>query len=220
MRLAEDVFLRITSLENLFAAWDEFKSGKLSKVDVQRFEWQLEPELFKLHRELRSGRYRHGPYYSFALRDPKPRAIHKATVRDRIVHHAVFAVLNPLFEPSFYWGSFSCRVGKGTHRGVLALEGILRRVSRNYTRPCFVLKCDIKKFFASINHQILRSLLDKKVKDDRTRRLLQLLIDSFTTHTHTHTHTHTNGCDQLDCQSAISPHSFLLTSISTSSITL
>lgn len=145
-----------------------------------KFERRLEQHLFQLHWDLRSQTYEHSPYSAFTICDPKQRRIHKATVRDRIVHHAVFAALNPLFEPTFIAHSFSCRKGKGTHRGVDALQRMLRQVSRNNTRPCYALKCDIHQFFASVNHAILFGILEKRIKDEKLTRLLRKIINSFT----------------------------------------
>lgn len=150
MRIYKDIFEQIISAENLFAAWDTFKSDKRNRHDVQAFERQLEENIFELHRDLRAKRYKHGPYSGFYIRDPKVRHIHKATVRDRVLHHAIFKILNPIFEPTFIPNSFSCRVNKGTHKGVLAVEKMIRKVSKNYSEPCFVMKCDVKKFFDSV----------------------------------------------------------------------
>ena len=181
MKTYTDIFERIISSENLFSAWDEFKSGKREKPDVQRFEWNLERNIFQLHRDLKSGAYRHGPYEGFYIKDPKQRHIHKATVRDRILHHAVFSVVNPIFEPTFIPTSFSCRVGYGTHKGVEVLEEIARKVSRNNTRPCFVLKCDVRKFFDSVSHEILLSIIKKRIKDVDALWLLEAIVKSYET---------------------------------------
>ena len=179
MKIFNDIFTRIASRENLFDAWDAFRIGKQKKPDVLAFEWNLEPNLFKLHRELRAGAYQHGPYQSFHIRDPKPRHIHKATVRDRIVHHALYNILNPIFEPAFIADSFSCRIGKGTHKGVSRLHGLLRKVSRNNTKPCYALKCDIQKFFASVDQKILLSQIRKRIRDVRTLDLIERVITSY-----------------------------------------
>lgn len=181
MKVYNDLFGQIISAENLFLAWEEFKLGKQSKADVIKFEYQLEENIFNLHRELSAGRYRHGPYHAFYITDPKQRLIHKASVQDRVLHHAIFKILNPIFEPSFIANSFSCRVGKGTHKGVRVLADILRKVSRNHTGPCFGLKCDIYKFFASIDHGILLDILKKRIRDDRVIELLNGIISSFNT---------------------------------------
>ncbi|MFH0769925.1 MAG: reverse transcriptase domain-containing protein [Candidatus Peregrinibacteria bacterium] len=180
MRIHRSLFARIISTENLFTAWEEFCKGKQGRKDVQDFERKLEQNLFRLHRELLAGTYRHQPYSAFTICDPKQRRIHKASVRDRILHHAVFSVLNPIFEPTFIAHSFSCRKGKGTHRAVDALDRMLRSVSRNATRHCFVLKCDIHQFFASVDHSVLLGILGKRVKDEKTLELLREIIESFT----------------------------------------
>lgn len=180
MQVFKHLFERITSKETLFTAWEEFRKGKQGRKDVQEFERHLEQNLFRLHRELIAGTYRHQPYSAFTICDPKQRRIHKATVQDRILHHAVFSVLNPLFEPTFIAHSFSCRKGKGTHKAVNALDRMLRSVSRNTTRPCFVLKCDIHQFFASVDHDILLNILGKRLKDEKAIILLRTIIESFT----------------------------------------
>src|SRR3989344_233604 len=112
MKVYKDLYKRITSTENLFEAWNIFKRDKRNRPDVEAFEKNVEYEIFKLGRELRAKQYRHGPYRMFLIHDPKLRRIHKATVRDRVLHHAISKVLNPIFEPTFIPTSFSCRVGK------------------------------------------------------------------------------------------------------------
>lgn len=179
MKVYNNLLEQIISAENLFLAWDEFRRGKQAKADVMRFEWRLEENIFELQRELSTDCYKHGPYHAFYIADPKQRLIHKAAVRDRILHHAVFKVLNPVFEPSFIANSFSCRVDKGTHRGVKVLAKSLRQVSQNNTRPCYALKCDIFKFFASVDHTILTDILGQRIKDEYTLDLLREIIDSF-----------------------------------------
>lgn len=173
------LFQKITSIENLFKSWEEFKRGKTGRNDVQAFETQLEQHVFQLHRDLRSKSYQHGPYQSFTICDPKQRCIHKASVRDRLVHHAIFRILNPVFDPLFIAHSFSCRKDKGTHKAVDALEDMLRQVSCNHTQLCFALKCDISKFFDSIDHTVLLKLLFKKVHDEDTQWLLRNVVESF-----------------------------------------
>ena len=179
MKTYKNLFEQIISSENLFLAWDKFKNGKRNKKDVRLFEWNLEENIFRLHRDLKNKTYKHGVYHSFNISDPKPRNIHKAQVRDRILHHAVFQVLNPIFEPSFISASFSCRVGYGTHKGVQYLQNTLRKATQNGKVSCFALKCDIKKFFDTIDHDILLGILKRKIKDEDTIWLLKQIISSF-----------------------------------------
>ncbi len=169
----------ITSIENLFQAWDGFKKGKKRKRDVQAFELNLEDNLFNLRRKLISQTYQHGDYQSFYVHDPKKRHIHKAGVEDRILHHLLYTFLYKATDHTFIFDSYSCRLDKGTHKAVARLEKFARIVSQNYTRNCWSLKCDIKKFFASVDHQILKNLLRERIKDKNILRLLSQVIHSF-----------------------------------------
>jgi len=161
MKTYDNIFEKIISLENLFSAWDEFLDGKRKKKDVLKFEYNLEKNICELRNELKARTYKHGAYTSFYINDPKQRHIHKAQVRDRIVHRAVFSVLYPIFENTFIYDSYSCRTGKGTHKGFNRLERMLRKASKNNTQNCFILKCDIRKFFASVDCEILIQLISK-----------------------------------------------------------
>ena len=173
------IFEKIISLANLFIAWKEFKRGKTKKPDVQKFEMFLEDNLFNLQQELKQKTYKHSNYTSFYISDPKLRHIHKAQVRDRVVHHAVYRILYPIFDKSLIYDSYSCRDGKGTHGAVLRLESFARKASENYTKICYCLKCDIKKFFDSIDHQILLDLIKQKIIDKDTLWLLEEIVKSF-----------------------------------------
>lgn len=179
MKIHRDLYDRMIEPTALFRAWELFRRGKRSRPDVAQFEYTLEPHIFALYRDLQSQTYGHGIYSSFFITDPKQRHIHKATVRDRVVHHAVFQILNPIFEPSFIAHSYSCRVGKGTHKGVDAIDRMSRKVSQNNTRSCFALKCDIKRFFDSIDHEVLLTILARRIKDDRVMWLMNEIIRGF-----------------------------------------
>lgn len=176
----------LITIENLFQAWSEFAKGKKRKTDVQEFERNLEDNLFELQHLLTSKTYRHGLYEEFYVNDPKRRHIHKACVSDRIVHHLLYKYLYGLFDKTFIYDSYSCRINKGTHRGVKRLAHIVRKVSKNYTFPCFGLKLDIKKFFSSVDHKILLELLKIKVSDEDILWLLSEVIDSFSSEEHLH----------------------------------
>lgn len=123
----------------------------------------------------------HGRYYAFNISDPKPRHIHKASVRDRVLHHALYRLLYPFFERTFIADSFSCQLEKGTHKALNRFRALARCVSRNHTRTCWVLKCDITKFFASIDHGILLYLLSLYIPDQNILWLLERVIQSFNT---------------------------------------
>lgn len=169
----------ITSAENLLAAWKEFAVGKRRKSDVQKFARRLMDNILSLHRELADGTYRHGGYHAFRICDPKPREIHKATVHDRLTHHAIHRVLYPFFDRTFIADSYSCRLDKGTHRGMNRFRAFFRKASKNHTRTCWVLKCDIRKFFAHVDHEVLLGILAGYIPDTRIIALLKEVIGSF-----------------------------------------
>ena len=149
-------FEKIISVENLLLAWKEFMRGKKNKKDVQEFQLHLMDNILALHQDLKNKTYKHGGYMAFNISDPKPRNIHKATVRDRLLHHAIYRILYPYFDKKFIHDSYSCRINKGTHKAINKFREYGRKVSKNNTKTCFVLKCDIRKFFANIDHKILK----------------------------------------------------------------
>lgn len=169
----------IISVENLLAAWREFVRGKRGRADVQLFERNLMANILSLHSDLAHSTYRHGPYEAFRVADPKPRHIHKASVRDRLMHHAVYRQLTPFFDTLFIADSYSCRPRKGTHKALARFRKFAGKVSQNNTKTAWVLKCDIRKYFASIDHAVLSALLGSYVPDIRVQHLLSTIIDSF-----------------------------------------
>ena len=171
----------IISLENLLISWQEFLRDKRKREDVARFSLHFMDNILKLHNDLVERAYSHGPYYAFKINDPKPRDIHKARVRDRVIHHAVYRILYPYFDKKFIYDSYSCRNDKGTHKAMNRFRFMARKVSRNNTKTAWVLKGDIRKFFATINHQILENILRRHIENNDIFRLLEEIIDSFHT---------------------------------------
>lgn len=175
----ETIYDSVTSLESLFSAWDEFKKGKISKLDVQQFFLELETNVISLFRRIKSGTYKHSKYISFFICDPKLRNIHKAEVTDRVLHHSIVKHIEPLFEKSFIFDSYSSRDEKGTHRAIKRLKKFCLTLTRNKTRTAWALKCDIKKFFDSIDHEILLSLVREKIKDVKLLGIMEEVIRSY-----------------------------------------
>ncbi|KKS14254.1 MAG: Retron-type reverse transcriptase [Candidatus Daviesbacteria bacterium GW2011_GWB1_41_5] len=173
------MYPKLITKKNIFRGWKEFLVGKKKKKDVIIFQSNLEENLSNLYTSLKQKTYRPGGYTGFYVRDPKIRLIHKATVSDRVVHHIVSIVLEIIYEQTFYAHSYSCRKNKGTHRGVIALQKMALKASRNNTRTCWALKCDVKKFFASVNQQILFEILNRRIKDKDFLDLLHKIINSF-----------------------------------------
>ena len=168
----------IISVENLLKAWEEFLPGK-KKEDVSGFSKNLMENILDLHRDLLNKIYKHGGYKSFNISDPKPRNIHKASVRDRLLHHAVYRILYPFFDKTFFSESYSCRIKKGTHRAINKFRKFGYIESKNHSRTLWILKCDIRKFFASIDQKILLEILIKYIPDQDIIKLLSKIIYSF-----------------------------------------
>lgn len=170
MKRIGDLWPQIVSFENLAGAAKDAARGKRKRADVAWFLLNLEPELVRLQRELGNGDYRPGKYRTFQVREPKPRLISAAPFADRVAHHALTRVLEPIFERRFVPNSFACRKGMGTHRA-------LTSASEGSRRFAYVLKCDVQKYFASIDHEILKALLARVVKCRRTLELAARIID-------------------------------------------
>lgn len=175
------IYNNIISFDNLLTAWQEFLRGKRKKKDVAVFSLNLVGNILSLREELLDKTYVHSNYEAFKINDPKPRDIHKASVRDRLLHHAIYRILYPFFDAKFIFDSYSCRLDKGTHRAINRFCECARKVSKNHTLTVWVLKCDIKKFFASIDHNILKSILKESFGGGDILWLLGKIIDSFST---------------------------------------
>ena len=171
----------IISIENLLLTWERFLRGKKHKKDVIKFQAELGTNVASLYTDLKNKTYIHVLYSAFNISDPKPSNIHKATVRDLVVHHLIYKEIYWYFHFRFIYDSYSCRLNKGTHRALNRFQGFARNVSKNHSRTCFVLKGDIKKFFASIDHDVLMKVLDRHIVDPDIRWLIDQVISSFYT---------------------------------------
>ncbi|OGE21761.1 hypothetical protein A2778_04805 [Candidatus Daviesbacteria bacterium RIFCSPHIGHO2_01_FULL_40_24] len=168
-------------MENLLVSWQEFLKGKRKRKDVAKYSFRFMDNILKLHHDLVNKTYKHGAYYAFKINDPKPRDIHKATVRDRIIHHVIYRILYPYFDKKFIFDSYSCRNDKGTHKALNRFKELAGKTSQNHTKTVWVLKCDIRKFFANIDHRILKNILKQHIVDEDILWLLEHIIDSFNT---------------------------------------
>lgn len=175
------IFQHIISKENLFAAWREFQKGKMGKEDVLVFSEHFEKHLLQLHTDLVREKYKHGPYMRFLIQDPKLRHIAKASVRDRVLHHAICRIITPSFDRAFIFDAYSSRKTKGVHRAIERLQSLAQKLSRNNTQTVWVLKCDVRKFFDSVGHNRLLELCTRRVHDDKVMALLKDILDSFET---------------------------------------
>ena len=174
----------IITIKKLLQAWQEFLRDKKNRNDVIIFQAKLMDNIFELYTDLKNKTYMHGNYKAFNISDPKPRQIHKATVRDRLLHHLIYQELYNYFDSKFVYDSYSCRKIKGTHKSINRFRQMIKVVSKNNTKTCWVLKCDIKKFFANIDHNILKEILRKHIQNEDILWLLKHVIDSFNINPH------------------------------------
>ena len=153
--------------------------GKKQKNDVIFFQSKLAENLICLHHSLVNYTYKHGVYSAFTISDPKLRNIHRAIVRDRVLHHLIYKEFYPYFDNKFIYDSYSCRENKGALKAVNRFRYFAGKVSKNNTKTCHILKCDIKKFFANIDHKVLLDILSSYIPDKQIIRLLREIIESF-----------------------------------------
>ena len=157
------LFDKTFTIENLYEAFLNARKSKRKKLGTLKFEKNLGTELQKLYDELQSGRYRPKPYIQFKVYEPKERVINAPAFRDLVVQHAIYKIIYPIFDKTFIDTSFACRKGGGTHKASLYTQNELKKYEGNL----YFLKLDIRKFFYSINREILRKLFEKKIKDKR-----------------------------------------------------
>ncbi|MCC6744256.1 MAG: RNA-directed DNA polymerase [Acidobacteria bacterium] len=169
MRREGHIFERVASFDALWRAAERACRGHLDRPAVARFWFHAETEVLRLEEELLAGAYRPRPYTTFLIREPKERLISAADIRDRVVHHALCGALEPTFERRAIAASYACRVGKGSHAAVAHAH----RLSRRYP---FVVKCDVRRFFASVDHEALLALVARLVKDARVLALVELIV--------------------------------------------
>ena len=173
MKRHNNLFDKIFTVEALYAAYVDAAKGKKSKRAVFEFERCLSSNLAALKSEIDSGSYAPQPYYRFQIYEPKPRIIYAPAFRDCVVQHAIYRVILPIFNRSFIDQSYACRPSYGTHRAADYAQSALRHSSPN----SYTLKLDIKKYFYSIDRDILNRLFSKKLKDKRLLNAMAQFAD-------------------------------------------
>lgn len=191
MKTYKKIYERICSKENLLLAFQKARKGKGKKDYVIKFESNLKEELERLQLELKSKKYKPKALKKFVIRDPKTRTIHSSIFRDRVVHHAIINIIEPIFDKIFIYDSFASRDNKGTHKAVMRFNSFVKKVSKNGSlikKPFnnnsvkgFVLKADIRRYFESMNHEILVSIIKRKIKDENLVWLVRTILDNFDT---------------------------------------
>jgi len=169
------MFKKLASFENLLRAYKMCLRRKRNTVAARAIEPVYETVLWKLKRELDQGIWRPMPYRAFAVSEPCLREIFAADFSDRIVHHALYQIINPLFEARFISQSYACREGKGTHLAVKELRSAMRAAAAG-GREVWFLKMDIKSFFMSIDKDLLMGIIARTIKDSAVLRLIGTIV--------------------------------------------
>lgn len=171
MRRIGNLWGSLCSFENLLLAYRKARRGKGGSAAVQHFALNLESQLLILQRELLEGSYQPGEYRLFTIYERKPRQIAAAPFRDRVVHHALMNVIEPLLDRTFIEDSYACRKGKGLHAAI-------RRYQQWAKRYPYVLQMDVSRYFPSIDHTILKQKISRKIKDRKVVSLIERIIDT------------------------------------------
>ena len=172
MKTCTNLYNKIISLGNLTLAWRKARKGKTKRDYVIYFEESLIENLLQLYEELKNQTYSPKPLKTFILRDPKTRKISKSAFRDRVVHHALCNVIEPIFDKTFIYDNCANRKGKGTLFAIKRLDYFIGKVTNNRTSKTYCLKADIRHYFQEINHEVLLEIIQKKIKD---KQVLQLI---------------------------------------------
>jgi RNA-directed DNA polymerase len=165
MRRVNNLYTAVIAFDNLYAAYRRALKGNEGKMPGLRFFFHAENEIIRLHRELADGSYMPGDYHYFTCFEPKERIIAVAPFRDRVVHHAIVGVLNPIYEKIFISDSYATRKNMGVHKAIERAQYFIRR-------NAWYLKSDILKYFNSVDHKVLLKLFARKIKDNRLLDLL------------------------------------------------
>lgn len=177
--MEKEIYEQIISLKNLHTAYKNARKGKTKKFYVKEFEENLFYNIYLLYIQLKEQTYKPFPLKTFILRDPKTRKISKSAFRDRIVHHAVIKIIEPLFEKSFIYDSCANRIGKGNIFALKRFDLFKRRITNNLQTKAFCLKADIKHYFKEVDREILLSIIKKKINCDKTLNLINLILNNF-----------------------------------------
>lgn len=175
----QSMYNKLCSLENLELAFRRARKGKSLKPYVIEFEKNLADNLGQLQGELLTFAYRPFPLKTFIISDPKTRKISKSHFRDRVVHHALCNIIEPIFQKSFIHDSFANQKGKGTLKAIERLDSFKRKVSLNNSRACHLLKSDIKHYFETVDHEIMFAVLKRKIPDGRMMQLIKVILDNY-----------------------------------------
>ncbi len=178
-----DLWKELCSYDNLFLAYRKARKHKTLKPYVQEFEKDLTKNLLQLQAELQLKAYRPKPLETFIIRDPKTRKISKSHFRDRVIHHALCSIIEPIFDRMFIYDSYANRLNKGTLKAIERFDYFKRKISKNNASIAYILKADIKHYFETVNHKILRGIICKRIKDKNILWLVRVILENHKTET-------------------------------------
>jgi len=176
MKTYKNLYEEICSINNLANAWRKARKGKTKKEYVIEFEKNTRENLLELREELINQSYKPRPLVTFILRDPKTRKISKSDFRDRIAHHALYNIIDLIFERIFIYDSCANRIGKGNLFAIKRLEFFKRRITNNLKSEAFCLKADIKHYFQEVDHNILIQSIKRRISDEKIIKLIELIL--------------------------------------------
>jgi len=171
LKTYKQLYPQVCDFENIYLAYRKARKGKRGRLQAAMFERVQDDELLAIQGELQTQSYRPGAYHSFFIHDPKKRLISAAPFRDRVVHHALCRVMEPIWEKRFIHDSYANRVGKGTHRALDRTQAFARQYR-------YVLQCDVKQFFPSIDHALLMNEFSRRIKDESFLWLCETILKS------------------------------------------
>jgi len=188
MKTYKNLYKKLCSLNNLREAFRKARKGKTKKWYVKEFEDNLETELIKLKTELETLTYKPKPLKTFVIRDPKTRVISASNFRDRVVHHAVCNIIEPIFDKVFIYDSYANRKRKGGLKALIRFDEFKRKVTKNgkLVKKAkdnnmvigYVLKADIKHYFDTVDHEVLMGIIKNKISDEKVLWLIKRILDN------------------------------------------
>ena len=174
MKRIGNLYERVCEPDNIYLAYTKARKGKTKSYGVVQFEKELERNLEEIHEKLKDGSYRTSEYQTFFIHHPKEREIYRLRFKDRVVQHAIMNVLEDVWTPIFISQSYSCIKGRGIHGALKTL----RRDLKDENGTAYCLKMDIRKFYQSVDHEVLKLIVRRRIKDERLLLLLDGIIDS------------------------------------------
>lgn len=173
MKRKGNFYSQIYNFSNLYLSFLQVRKGKRYKKEILEFSFNLEENLLDLQEDLKNETYKHGDYKTFIINDSKKREIKAPRVRDRVLHHALCDLISPIFERTFYYGSYACRKGKGNH---IAVFDVKRKLNKK--DDCYCFQSDISKYFDSVKHCLLYKIIEKKIKDKKILKIIKEILKS------------------------------------------